>query len=134
MPRLATPDFNAETIKLLWPGTFKKSESQRGGYLVEFFSTGHVDRSRYVMDFQGPRGFYQWDTSQDAWYYGTWVNPESLQILNYAEGDISLVTCNGVDEYKNQLAKMDGRLDDHDDQHWVRLEEVSRRYDDMQDA
>ena len=121
MKDFADPQMNAETIKLLWPGTFKKSESQKAGYLVEYFFTGYADRSRYAMDYQGPRGFYQWDTSQDAWYYGTWVNPQSLQILQYAEGDISLVTCNSPEAYKKYLAGMDGRLDDHDSRHWEKL-------------
>ena len=51
---------------------------------------------RYVVDFADNRtqeGWMQFDTNQDAPYYGVWVNPAKLQTLSYAEGDWSLVTC-----------------------------------------
>ena len=118
----AYPDFTGESFKLIWPGTFKKDQAEREGFTVEFFFCGDSERCRYNMDnVHIGLGFYQFDTSQDAIYFGTWVNPSGLQVLQYAEGDISLVTCKSVQDYENQLAKMDGRLDDHDDQHWVRL-------------
>mgnify|MGYP003135439696 CR=1 FL=1 len=51
---------------------------------------GFVDNgSRYPFDdYLMRRGFQQWDTSQDAWYFGVWVNPNSYEIVNYCEGDL----------------------------------------------
>ena len=36
-----------------------------------------------------PNGFAQFDTRQDASYFGTWANPEARIIVNYAEGDVT---------------------------------------------
>lgn len=63
---------------------------------------------RYAFDFsvEYKNGWRQYDCNQDAWYYGVWYNPETLQTLTYAEGDIHLVTCETWDKFKEEMAIM----------------------------
>lgn len=55
-----------------------------------------MDTDRNYFD-TGPcsyaRGWAQFDTAQDAPYFGTWVNPEAREILTYAEGDVTRAIC-----------------------------------------
>lgn len=54
-----------------------------------------VDGDRYRYDFDicsAKKGWQQYDTKQDAWYYGVWVHREKRQILSYVEGDETVVT------------------------------------------
>lgn len=67
------------------------------------------ESERYAVDFADNRtkeGWMQFDTEQDAWYYGVWVNPAKLQTLTYAEGDWSLVTCESKEWYNAELEDM----------------------------
>jgi len=56
-------------------------------------TTSHfIDRDRYAFDTgecSPSNGFAQIDTSQDAWYYGNWINPSKKVAVTYAEGDYS---------------------------------------------
>ena len=64
---------------------------------------------RYTYDFgccSVSKGFAQVDTSQDASYYGTWANPEKLQILCYCEGDVTLRTADSPEEFAEALLEM----------------------------
>ena len=59
---------------------------------------------RYFFDAKLlPEGFKQFDTDQDAWYFGVWVNPEELMTVTYAEGDLSVVTCPTLEHYKAEI-------------------------------
>ena len=117
--------FSANAVKTLWPGSFLRNDTTGDKYRVESYFCGDSESSRYPMDEVYFRlGFYQYDTDQDAIYYGCWVCPESLQIVEYAEGDIQVVTCNSAELYKEYLGKMNGKLDDHDGQHWQKLEKT----------
>ena len=52
-----------------------------------------LDSERYVIDFDPDftkLGWKQFDTDQDAPYYGVWVNKKERMYLNYAEGDWTL--------------------------------------------
>jgi hypothetical protein len=67
---------------------------------------GFINADRYLFDFKMcsyELGWAQVDTRQDASYYGTWTNPETFQILNYAEGDVTRTNCETVDEYKQAM-------------------------------
>ncbi len=51
-----------------------------------------LDGERYEFDFKyctPAKGWAQVDTDQDAWYYGNWANPTSLELFEYAEGDMT---------------------------------------------
>lgn len=67
------------------------------------------DGDRYRFDFHTCRscnGWAQFDTSQDAWYYGNWVNPIKREIISYAEGDITHTLCDSEAEFKAELQQM----------------------------
>ena len=63
-----------------------------------------LDGSRYDFDFGACRpekGWAQCDTEQDASYYGCWAQPWTLEIIEYAEGDVTR------DQYKTPQAFCD---------------------------
>tara|TARA_R100001443_G_scaffold4759_1_gene13340 strand:- start:53 stop:403 length:351 start_codon:yes stop_codon:yes gene_type:complete len=60
------------------------------------------DISRYCFD---NKGYAQLDTSEDAWYYGHWIDFKNLKIISYAEGDVSIETCENKEEFKKLLKK-----------------------------
>ena len=70
---------------------------------------GFIMADRYKFDFGTCRhgtGWVQYDTDQDAHYFGVWVHPEKRLVFTYAEGDTSLVTCPTVESYKAELKSM----------------------------
>ena len=59
-----------------------------------------ADRSQLDCRLCRPAGAWaQVDTTQDASYYGVWTNPETLQIVTYCEGDITVQTADSEAEY-----------------------------------
>lgn len=69
-----------------------------------------MEGNRYVMDsflvFSRRPGWRQYDTENDAWYFGTWVNPVSWQVVTYAEGDLTLDQYLTADDMKKTLLDM----------------------------
>lgn len=64
---------------------------------------------RYAYDFGScttERGWAQIDTSQDASYFGQWINPEKRAILCYCEGDVILTECDNDAELRAEIEKM----------------------------
>ena len=64
---------------------------------------------RYWFDFDDDfraAGWLQFDTNQDAWYYGVWVNPQTLRTLTYAEGDVYLAICPDAEHYNAEIKRM----------------------------
>lgn len=62
---------------------------------------------RYYFDFSlNLSEWRQYDTEQDAHYFGVWVNVSTRQVLTYAEGDIYLLTCLTQGVFKNELERM----------------------------
>lgn len=64
------------------------------------------DGNRYKFDFSLcsiTNGFAQVDTSQDAWYYGTWANPYTRTIVYYAEGDLIVMEAETDEEFVQEL-------------------------------
>jgi hypothetical protein len=69
----------------------------------------YMGRERYMYDFQLCRsddGWKQYDTDQDAWYFGVWVHKEDRVIVTYAEGDETTVTCPTQESFDKELADM----------------------------
>lgn len=64
------------------------------------------DRYRYDALLAPNHGWAQFDTAQDAWYYGNWVNPHSLSTFTYAEGDTCLTECETVEEFVDWVRQM----------------------------
>jgi len=64
---------------------------------------------RYTFDFNMcsyKKGFAQIDTTDDASYFGNWVNFKSLELITYCEGDLTVIKCDDVKEFKEQLLKV----------------------------
>ena len=64
---------------------------------------------RYVIDFDplfGVEGWQQFDTNQDAHYFGCWVNPRTRMVLTYAEGDWSLEVAPSDDLYLEAVGRL----------------------------
>lgn len=64
------------------------------------------DGDRYWFDFNLSKeeGWQPWFTKSDAWYFGIWVNPVKLQVIEYCEGDITIVKCDTAKEFEAELA------------------------------
>jgi hypothetical protein len=64
---------------------------------------------RYVYDFRlctTDKGWAQVDTSQDASYFGTWINPSSRKILCSCEGDVTVTSTDTDAELAEEIAEM----------------------------
>ena len=66
-----------------------------------------ADRYRYDFGLCSPvNGFAQLDTSEDAWYYGNWANPEKLVLFSYCEGDCYTTICENEDEFRQEMERV----------------------------
>ena len=93
-------------IQSIWPGAFSKGDSVNDNAVVEYYFI--MDGGRYPFDQVSRRlGFYQYDTPQDAWYFGLWVNPETLRIVSYVEGDITVMEAHDRASYDALLNDWD---------------------------
>ena len=66
-------------------------------------------RERYAYDLKicpASDGWRQYDTEQDAPYFGVWVHEGRREIVTFAEGDESRVTCPNVESFRAELAAM----------------------------
>jgi len=64
---------------------------------------------RYEFDFKlclPANGWKQYDTDQDAWYYGVWVHLERRLVVCYAEGDVSICQHTTDDGMRSELEAM----------------------------
>ena len=75
----------------------------RGNTIHDAFAPGDRLEVDFADDFQSS-GWLQYDTSQDASYFGVWVNLRERLILTYAEGDWSLVVCLDDTHYNAEIA------------------------------
>ncbi len=80
------------------------SETNHNGCKIE--RSFHVYRERYYYD-QALNDWKQYDTPQDASYFGVWTEKHSLQILTFAEGDETRVTAPNQESFDAELADMD---------------------------
>ena len=64
---------------------------------------------RYTFDFgicNYKKGFAQIDTTEDFAHFGNWINFKNLELVTYCEGDLTVVKCENIEEFKNQLLKV----------------------------
>jgi len=69
-----------------------------------------MNGGRYKYDFGAcspKKGFAQVDTSQDAWYYGNWANPETLELVSYAEGDLTIKQADTEAEFVEEMRRIE---------------------------
>ncbi|MGL5092190.1 MAG: hypothetical protein ACRC8B_14900 [Aeromonas sobria] len=52
------------------------------------------------------QGWQQYDTEEDAWYFGIWINTETLETFTYAEGDTNHVIAPNVGAFRSELARL----------------------------
>ncbi len=77
--------------------------NQNGNMIFRMF----FPANRYMVDFADDRrGWKQYDTDQDAHYFGVWVNPDLRFILSYTEGDWTLVVCTDDEHYNAEIKLM----------------------------
>ncbi len=71
--------------------------------------TSYPARGRYHYDFHEcteERGWVAYDTVQDTWTFGVWVNESALQVLIFADGEETLITCRTRDQFLGELSIM----------------------------
>jgi hypothetical protein len=64
---------------------------------------------RYLIDFADQftrEGWMQFDTDQDASYFGVWVNPSRLSTLTFCEGDWALIESDNEELYNAEIEHM----------------------------
>jgi len=64
---------------------------------------------RYRFDFglcSAANGYAQIDTGQDAWYYGTWANPQTRTIVSYVEGDVTVEQAESDEEFVSAIRRI----------------------------
>jgi len=101
----------SQILEKLFNDSEKKDLGNKKGRKIQRAFLCSFDNSdeRYLIDFADNRvkeGWKQFDTRQDAPYFGVWVNPKKLQTLTYAEGDWSLVTCDSKESYNHEIQSM----------------------------
>jgi len=65
------------------------------------------DRYKYDFNLCSPNeGWSQYDTDQDAWYFGVWVNLQERLIVTFAEGDEIICYCPTSEGFKAELKAM----------------------------
>jgi hypothetical protein len=78
-------------------------DNERGNTIYRAFLPSERYRIDFADDFTA-EGWLQFDTDQDAEYFGVWVNPVSFRTLTYAEGDWSIVECHDAGHYNSEVA------------------------------
>ncbi len=79
-------------LALVAVGKRDEQPNKRGNWIYRTYAS----TDRYTIDFAADfaaEGWEQFDTNQDAHYFGVWVNRSWRLVLTYAEGDWSLVDC-----------------------------------------
>ena len=86
------------------PYKYEPSVSEDGR--VTTYGAWRDGGERYLFDFKlcsFKDGWRQFDTKQDAWYFGVWVHMEHMVVFTYCEGDMYLVECPTVESFKAEL-------------------------------
>jgi hypothetical protein len=80
--------------------------NSRGNTIHDMF----LPSERYIIDFAkdfSSQGWKQYDTDQDAHYFGVWVNIGKRLTLTYSEGDWTLVVCDDDQHLQAELNDME---------------------------
>lgn len=93
-------------VRQLEMGPLKSPSTNERGNTV-YYGYHPIDRYHYDLKIcTREKGWKQYDTTQDAHYFGVWVHPELQLIFTYAEGDTSLVKCASKESYHAELKYM----------------------------
>ena len=80
-----------------------QSINERGNVVTRTFN---ASADRYLFDLDKcsqENGWLQFDTDQDAWYFGVWVHPKNREVMTYAEGDVIHVKCPDAASYRTEI-------------------------------
>lgn len=83
-------------------GVKRPTLNERGNQVIHL----SANTGRYIVDFADDftgEGWVQFDTDQDAGYFGVWMNPGKLLTMSYAEGDWYLVECPDAAHYDAEV-------------------------------
>ena len=94
-----------------WIGNALKEEPRTNerGNAVHALSHPLFNMERYHFDFNecAPgTGWEQYDTDQDAWYFGVWIHREKRMTATFAEGDFSVATCPTLESFRAEIESM----------------------------
>jgi hypothetical protein len=78
-----------------------------GNDLFDFGTLSFMDRCAFDLRHCPGPDWRQYDTEQDAWYFGVWVHVSNRWIVTYAEGDLCLVRCADDAAFAAKLAAME---------------------------
>ncbi|MGL6370225.1 hypothetical protein ACSZNB_11485 [Aeromonas hydrophila] len=100
----------AKALKLLYR---VKKASKAGRIPFELTVTGcrinrgshQTDRYYYDRTLLA-QGWQQYNTEEDAWYFGVWINTEKHETFTYAEGDTNHVIAPNVGAFRSELARL----------------------------
>ncbi len=76
---------------------------------MEVIETFVEEIDRYAFDFGRcslAKGWAQVDTEQDFAHFGIWAHPTKLQIVTYAEGDVTIHKAATPDEFCAELRRV----------------------------
>lgn len=79
--------------------------------------TEFAPADRYLYDFKvctTQKGWAQFDTAQDASYFGNWINPTRREWFSYTEGDTTLIRCATDEEFTTYVRETFQWYVDHD--------------------
>lgn len=81
-------------------------ERKRSGAIIErfFYSNGSTASVAHLR--AKSQGWVRYPSRQDAWYFGQWINPITMEILCYCEGDATMVRCETKDQFRAELKEM----------------------------
>jgi hypothetical protein len=69
-----------------------------------------------------PKGYYQIDTSEDAYYYGNWINPIERKRVAFAEGDLREIQYESDEEMVQGLKEMDAWEKEHSGSKGIKID------------
>lgn len=68
------------------------------------------------------KGYYQIDTSEDASYYGNWINPIERKRVAFAEGDLREIQYDNDEEMIQDLKEMDAWEKEHSGSKGIKID------------
>ena len=75
-------------------------------------SNGFVSGDRYPFDFNFCKDWLQYDTDQDACYFGIWVSKDKLRIITFTEGDLTIIRCKNIQSFNAEIGSMNKFYDE----------------------
>jgi hypothetical protein len=88
--------------RILDHGETDREPNARDNTVHRYFWSADRHVIDHASDFE-KMGWEQFDTDQDDWYFGVWVNRKLLFTLSYSEGDWILVSSDSNAGYNREI-------------------------------